>query len=234
MKGSFLFAQILCTLSKTHTITLTSWTLLGSWKDTWSQDPGHLTLLVPDVTHYGCWLCHAFLPTPSHSGTGPSCELVVTGYITTMYSSAVHLYAVHSIGATLRPKLLTWVKWSMWYFLQVLMGRTLHWYILIFISESMVSACQLEINFECLWIWRNNLIFQIFCDKDTKQKFLREKDLLKSTRESRWSRLVAAPDQELQYQGNKDLDCKLQLVFHYFKIHSFIDNCWQWVWLHFI
>ena len=114
MKGSFLFAQIPLTLSKTHTITLTSWTLLGSWKDTWSQDPGHLTLLVPDVTHYGCWLCHAFLPTPSHSGTGPSCELVVTGYITTMYTSAVHLYAVHSIGATLRPKLLTWVKWSMW------------------------------------------------------------------------------------------------------------------------
>ena len=97
MKGSFLFAQIPGTHFKTHTLTLISWTLLGSWKDTWSQDPGHLTLPVPDVTHYGCWWWHAFLPTPSHSGTGPSCELVGTGYITTMYTSAVHLYTVHSM-----------------------------------------------------------------------------------------------------------------------------------------
>ena len=53
---------------KTHTITLISWTwtLLESWKDN-VQDPGHLTLLVPDVT-----------PMMDGDDGMPSCPLPLT------------------------------------------------------------------------------------------------------------------------------------------------------------
>ena len=78
----------------------TTWQLEGQ-----SQDPGHLTLLVPDVTPImdgddGMPSC---CPLPL-SGTGPSCVVVGTGYITTMYTSTVHLYTstAHLYTATVQ------------------------------------------------------------------------------------------------------------------------------------
>ena len=90
---------------KTHTITLISWTwtLLESWKDN-VQDPGHLTLLVPDVTPImdGGDGMPSYCPHPL-SGTGPSCVVVGTGYITTRYTFTVHLYTVQSVDKTMSP-----------------------------------------------------------------------------------------------------------------------------------
>ena len=63
-----------------------------------------MTLLVPDVTPImdGDDGMPSSCPLPL-SGTGPSCVVVGTGYITTMYTSTVHLYTVQSIYRTMSP-----------------------------------------------------------------------------------------------------------------------------------
>ena len=103
---------------KTHTITLISWTwtLLESWKDN-VQDPGHLTLLVPDVTPImdGDDGMPSYCPHPL-SGTGPSCVLVGTGYITILGILLLYICTLYNqLTKLCHPCLIMghWVKYCM-------------------------------------------------------------------------------------------------------------------------